>query len=58
MEPLLWIAPLPISAPHAPTRTEYRLRHPGVAAVSNTGSALYYSLNWKGVHFLAFNSET
>jgi acid phosphatase type 7 len=37
---------------------EYQVRHGGVAANSNTKSAMYYSLNWKGIHFLAFNSET
>jgi hypothetical protein len=38
--------------------TEYKIRHSGVAAYSNTKSAMYYSVNWMGIHFLAFNSET
>ena len=38
--------------------TEYKLRHAGVANYSNTGSALFYSWDFQGVHFLAFNSET
>jgi hypothetical protein len=37
---------------------EYQARHPGVAAHSNTGSALYYSFNNGLVHYLVFNSET
>lgn len=38
--------------------SQYQVRHPGVAAHSNTGSALYYSFNNGLVHYLVFNSET
>lgn len=37
---------------------EYQVRHPGVAAHSNTGSALFYSFEAGLVHYLVFNSET
>ena len=43
--------------------TEYKIRHGGVAAFSNTGSALFYSFEVnsgtpQGVHIITFNSET
>jgi hypothetical protein len=38
--------------------SEYQLRHPGVAANSNTHTALYYSYENELVHYLVFNSET
>lgn len=38
--------------------TQYQERFSGVASYSNSGSALFYSFEWEGVHFLAFNSET
>ena len=38
--------------------SEYQLRHPGVAAHSNTHTALYYSFDNELVHYLVFNSET
>ena len=43
--------------------TEYKVRHGGVDAYSNTGTALFYSLEVnpgtpQGVHIVTFNSET
>lgn len=38
--------------------TEYKQRHNAVALYGNSGTAMYYSFEWAGVHFLSFNSET
>jgi hypothetical protein len=38
--------------------SEYQIRHAGVAAHANTGTALYYSFEVGLVHYLVFNSET
>ena len=37
---------------------EYKLRHSGVAASSNSGTAMFYSFEVGLVHYLVFNSET
>ena len=57
------VQPAPGNHEGAANFTEYKTRHGGVAAHSNTGSAMFYSMEVRagtpqGVHFLAFNSET
>lgn len=57
------VQPAPGNHEAAANFTEYKIRHGGVAANSNTGTAMFYSFEVRagtpqGVHFLAFNSET
>ena len=57
------VQPAPGNHEGAANFSEFKIRHGGVAAHSNTGSAMFYSMEVRagtpqGVHFLAFNSET
>jgi hypothetical protein len=57
------VQPAPGNHEDAANFAEYRTRHSGVAANSNTGYSTFYSFEVNagtplGVHYLAFNSET
>ena len=59
----IFLSPTSLACQSSNNFTEYKVRHGGVGAFSNSGSALFYSFEVnaglpEGVHVLTFNSET